>query len=272
MAHSLQDRQLGYEDSYNQNIISRIPVIIKLDGRNFSRVTKNIQKPFCHKTSALLGGTMLSLAKQIDGVVFGYQYSDKIILVLRNDRSNDEDAWFGNNIQKMASISASMCTYEFMSQVLGMNESPRLEGNINFAAKVFGVPSIKESINYLLFRQFRCVQTAINEAVYHVLWPKYGEKTFAFLEDKSMEVRKNILDDANFDFDSLPGAYRHGSAVYLIPSITQTSQGQVARHKWLVDFNIPLFSDSKEWLGGILATGSDILRPERDYEGLAGSR
>jgi tRNA(His) 5'-end guanylyltransferase len=110
MAQSLQHRQLAYENSYNQTIISRIPVIIKIDGRSFTRVTKNIPKPFCQKTMLLFNSTMVSLAKQIDGVMFGYQYSDKIILVLRNDRSPDETPWFGNHIQKMSSSAASIST------------------------------------------------------------------------------------------------------------------------------------------------------------------
>lgn len=265
MAQTIHQRQLGYEDSYSQNIISRIPVIIKLDGRSFHRVTKSVQKPFCPKTSAMLNGTMLNLAKQIDGVIFGYQYSDKIILIARNDRSLEEDPWFGNNIQKIASVSASLATYEFMNQIWQVKDPPKLDGSITFSAKVFGVPNITEAINYLIFRQFKCIQTAINECVQTVLWPKYGRQTPGILEDKSIEERRQILEDSNFDFDSLPMAYRHGSAAYLTPRLITTAQGQVTHHKWLVDFNLPLFTDSKEKLKTILTTGSDIFRPERDF-------
>lgn len=273
MAQSLQQRQLGYENIYTQNIISRIPVIIKLDGRSFVKVTNNTNKPFCHKTMALLNGTMLALAKEIDGVVFGYQYSDKIVLILRNDRSTDEDPWFGNDIQKQVSVSASLATYEFMSQLWSMDDAPNLEGSITFAAQSFGVPSIKEGINYLLYRQFRCMQTALNEAVYSVLWPRYGRETSAILDGKDMNDRKKILDEAGFDFDSLPSAFRHGSAAYLAPKLENTSQGQITRHKWLLDFEIPLFADSKGWLSTILTTGSDIFRPERDYnDAIPGTR
>lgn len=265
MAQSLQQRQLKYEVSYSQNIIERIPVVIKIDGRNFSRATKNTQKPFCPKTMKLLNGTMLTLAKQIDGVVFGFQYSDKIILVLRNDRNQEEDPWFGNDCQKMASVSSSLATYECMSQLWGMDEPPPLEGSITFSSKVFGVPSINETINYLLYRQFRCMQNAVNEAVQSVLWPRYGRQTHGILEDKSLDDRRKILDEAGFNFDSMPAPFRHGSAAYLVPSLVDTAQGQITRHKWLLDYEIPFFSDSKEWIRTILTTGSDIFRPERDY-------
>lgn len=266
MAHnSLQQRQLEYEDSYSYKIIPRIPIIIKINGRSFSKVTKQIQKPFCHKTMTLLSDTMLSLAKQIDGVVFGYQYSDKIILVIRNDRSSDEDPWFGNCIQKQASASSSIATYEFMSKLWAMDDPPALEGSITFTSSVFGVPSIKEAINNLLYRQFRCLQNVINESVQSILWPRYGPQTNTMLNEKSMDERKKILDEAGFEFDSLPSSYRHGSGVYLTPALVTTSQGQITRQKWIIDFNLPLFTDSKEWLNTIITTGSDIFRPERDY-------
>lgn len=268
---SLKQRQLEYENSYSYKIIPRIPVIIKIDGRSFSRVTKQTTKPFCHKTMALLSDTMLSLAKQIDGVVFGYQYSDKIILVLRNDRSLDEDPWFGNYIQKQVSAASSLATYEFMSKLWGMNDPPVLEGSITFTASVFGLPSTKEVINNLIYRQFRCLQNVINESIYTVLVDQYGSQAKTILEQKTMDERKNILDEYGFDFDSLPLAYRHGSGVYLGPALVQTSQGQITRQKWIVDFNLPLFTDSKEWLSTIITTGSDIFRPERDYDAITGS-
>lgn len=266
MAQSLQHRQLAYENSYTQTIISRIPVIIKIDGRSFTTVTKNIPKPFCQRTMLLFNSTMVSLAKQIDGVMFGYQYSDKIILVLRNDRSPDETPWFGNNTQKISSSAASMATYKFMTNMVEMNNPPDLNGEVIFSAHTFGVPSIKEAINYLLYKQFRCIQNAVDEAVRSVLWSRYGNQTYSILEDKDMNDRKQILDEAGFEFESLPSSFRHGSATYLAPSFYPTEHGQVTRHKWISDFSVPLFNDSKEWLNTIITTGSDIFRPERDYD------
>lgn len=268
MAQTLQQRQLGYEKSYSQSIIGQIPVVLKIDGRSFARVTKSTQKPFCHKTMVMLNGTMLNLAKQIDGVVFGYQYSDKIILILRNDRSQEEDPWFGNDIQKLSSVSASMATYEFMNQLWDMDDPPNLEGSIGFATHAFGVPSIGEAINYLIYRQFRCMQYAVNEAVYSVLYPRYGKETASILEDKKLEDRRRILDESGFDFNSLPASYRHGSAAYVTPKLVDTNQGQITRHKWLLDFEVPLFTDVKDRLRTILTTGSDIFRPERDHEAI----
>lgn len=264
MAQTLTQRQVGYENSYTPKIISRIPVVIKIDGRSFSRVTVNTQKPFCYKTMAMLNGTMLSMAKQIDGVVFGYQYSDKIILILRNDRSPDEDAWFGNDIQMLSSVSSSIATYEFMNQLWENDNPPDLNGKVIFSSQVFGVPNILEAINYLIYKQYHCAQKGITDAVYSVLAPRYGNEVPGMLEGKNLEDRKKILDESGFSWDSLPGAFRLGSAAYLVPRLIDTSHGQVTQHKWSLDFNLPMFTEEREWLKTILTTGSDIFRPERD--------
>lgn len=266
MAQTLQQRQLLYENSYSQNIIPKIPVIIKIDGRSFSRSTKHVQKPFCKKTSVMLNNTMINLAKKIDGTLCAYQYSDKIILVLRNDRSLDETPWFGNDVQSICSATASMSTYEFLNQLWDLEEPPSLEGDLSFKVNVFGVPNIKEAINYLIYRQHRCFKYSVGEAVKAALFPRYGKETNVFLEDKNLDERKEILKDSGFDFESLPSAFRNGTIAYLAPEFIETNQGQITRRKWLLDFDFPLFENSHERLHTILATGGDIFRPERDLE------
>ena len=271
MAKSLEKRQLGYEEQYAQCLLPKVPVIIKIDGRGFSSVTKNVPKPFCHKTAALLNGTMLNMAKQIDGVVFGYQYSDKIILVLKNDRSRDEDPWFNNNIQDIVSTSSSLATYEFMSQLWQMDDDPPpLDGIISFKSKAFCVPTIAEAINYLIFRQFRCITGAVNKSAQVALWPKHREQTFVILDSISIEEKKKIIKNEGIDWDTLPHPYRMGSGVYLTPRLISISGGsQITRHKWVLDFELPLFEDpkSRDTLKTILTTGSDIFRPQRDLDG-----
>lgn len=258
MAQTLQQRMISYEESSSIKIIGRIPIVIKIDGRSFTRATKNIHKPFCKSTMAILNGTMLSLVKQIDGAIFGYQYSDKIIIVLRNDRGEDETPWFGNEIQTISSVAASMATYEFMNKLWEIDNPPNIEGNITFKSKVFGMPNISEVINYIVYLQYCCMQYSINETVFTVL----GRN----LDGIGIDERRKILDDAGISFDKFPISFRHGSIAHLVPKLISTNQGEITRHKWELDFNTPLFVENKdrERLRTILTTGSDIFRPERD--------
>lgn len=260
--NTLQQRQRDYENLYDNRIISKIPVIVKIDGRSFSKVTKDVQKPFCHKTIALMTETMLALARQIEGVVFGYHYSDKIILVIKNDNGIDTTPIFNNDIQKISSVVSSMCTYEFVNALMSMNDAPNLSGSILFSAKTFAVPTVTEALNYLIYRQFCCFKYSINQAVHSLLFPQYGKEVNSILESKSIDDRRKILNDAGIDFEKFPNAYKKGTAVYAIPKIS--TPNHVQQKKWIIDFNIPLFSSSNEMLKTILTTGSDIFRPERD--------
>lgn len=259
MAHTLPQRMESYEESFNTKIISRIPIIIKIDGRSFSRVTKNITKPYCHSTMTIMANTMLNLVKQIDGAVFGYQYSDKIILVLKNDRSDNEDPWFGNQIQLMCSVASSMATSFFLTLMWGIENPPELEGDISFKCHVFGVPSIIEAANYILYHQFCCVNQAITEVLYTVV----GQKNVSGM---TYESRKQLLDNAGVSVDDYPNAFRYGVASYVAPKLIRSGGVEHTQHKWQLDFDVPVFSDkkSREHLITILDTGTDIFRPERD--------
>ena len=60
----------------------------------------------------------MKLCFEIQGCVFGYTQSDEITLVLTDYETIKTDAWFGYNVQKMASISASIATSAFNLSLL----------------------------------------------------------------------------------------------------------------------------------------------------------
>lgn len=261
-----QNRFNTYENSYDHFIISRIPVIIKIDGWSFSKVTSDINKPFCHKTMAIFGKTMMSLIKEIEGVVFGYCYSDKIILVLKNDKSFETEPWFGNKVQRLSSVSASLASYYFMQHLWEMADAPKLNHQIAFKSNVFAVPDINEVINYLIYRQRLCNKFAVNKALYTLLSDKYGDKLFSILNDKSINERIDIINQHGANFDTYPKAYTNGfSSFYVTKLVSNESSGsQFPRNDLFINFNQGLFSEEKSTLKTILQTGKDIFRPERD--------
>ena len=53
------------------------------------------------------------LCKNIQGCVFGYTQSDEITLILIDYQTLTTDAWFGYEVQKLCSVSASMATMAF---------------------------------------------------------------------------------------------------------------------------------------------------------------
>lgn len=57
--------------------------------------------------------TALLLCKNIENAKLAYTQSDEISLLLTDFDNEKTEPWFGNNLQKLASVSASMATLYF---------------------------------------------------------------------------------------------------------------------------------------------------------------
>lgn len=122
---SLGDRMKGYEGVSRNFLTRRVPAIIRLDGKAFHTFTKGMEKPFDLVLTQAMQETMKHLCENIQGCVLGYTQSDEITLVLTDYATIQTDAWFGYNIQKMCSVSASMATMAFNREFEETIDDPR---------------------------------------------------------------------------------------------------------------------------------------------------
>ena len=113
MPNSLENRMKAYEHITRNYLTRRIPVIIRIDGKAFHTFTKGIKRPFDDKLHEVMEVTTKLLLSNIQGCKLAYTQSDEISLLLTDYDAIETDAWFGYNIQKIASISASMATLYF---------------------------------------------------------------------------------------------------------------------------------------------------------------
>lgn len=267
----LGDRQKLYEKATDYEIIRRVPVIIRVDGRKFSSLTKKLPRPFCPKMLNLMSDTMINSIKNIDGAIFGYQQSDEITFVLRNDQSLDSEPWFGNRIQKICSITAALVTLNFNNLLKDLQDPPVLLGQAIFDARVFALPSALEVANNLIFRQHDCIRNAITSASRAELSNKFGKKTTdKILKGKNTAERKHLLfEECGIDFETYyPSSFKFGTGAYKVAKIVGDEENQLTRHRWILDSNLPKFSDdkSRSFILGIINSGKDIFRPERDLK------
>lgn len=259
----LSERQKGYEDDYNYKIIPRIPVIIRVDGKNFSRLTRKCQKPYDPKLLEIMATSMFQSIMDIEGAVFGYQQSDEMTFVIRNDSSIESQPLFANRIQKIASVTSSLVTYNFLKNYLSMDEPPEIVGSSVFDARVFGVPTLVETMNNLIWRQQDCRRNAITSAALAALKEVYGNKTALSILDKKNSGQKIelLMDECGIDFENFYSpSFIKGVVAYKTPKVFN----ETIRKKWFLDKNPPFFMDNKEWLMHILVNGNDIFRKERD--------
>lgn len=149
---SLGDRMKGYENVPRSYLMRRTPVIIRLDGKAFHTYLTRQKRPFSEDVHFLRSKTLAYLVDNIQGCIMGYSQSDEISLVLKDWQTFNTEAWFDNNIQKMASISASMCTAKWNVMRHQLFVDSKLPDMAFFDARVWNVPK-EEVVNYLIWRQ-----------------------------------------------------------------------------------------------------------------------
>jgi len=113
MNDDLGDRMKGYEDITRIYLPRRTNMMIRCDGKCFSSLTKNSEKPFDNAFMSHMDNTALGLCEKIQGVKLGYVQSDEITLWLTDYDTNNTDQWFGGNLQKIVSVSGLSSYFTF---------------------------------------------------------------------------------------------------------------------------------------------------------------
>jgi tRNA(His) 5'-end guanylyltransferase len=70
MSVKLKDRIDSYKELYNYKLLPKLPIIIPLNGKSFSKITSLLDKPYDSKLSECFLSTVLKLCSEIEGVIF----------------------------------------------------------------------------------------------------------------------------------------------------------------------------------------------------------
>ena len=150
--NSLSNRMKNnYENIFRYKLVRRLPVIIRLDGRCFHSLTRNLSKPFDEFFETCMVKTVIKLCKEIQNTKLAYIQSDEISLLLVDYTSINTDQWFGGNIQKITSISSAIASVEF-SSIFGKKAY--------FDSRAFNIPR-EEVCNYFIWRQKDAIRNSI---------------------------------------------------------------------------------------------------------------
>lgn len=261
---SLGNRMKGYEAVPKTFLERKKPAVMRIDGRAFHSFTSGFQTPFDPVFRNAMKDTMLYLCENVQGCVFGYTQSDEITLILTDYANENTDAWFGYNVQKMTSIAASMATLEFnrafyryaWQWVMDGAEAGRKEQGDNylasynsgamFDARAFTLEK-DEVCNCLIWRQQDAVRNSIQSVGQHYF-------SNSQLHGKSCSVvREMLLQDKGVVWEDFPIEYQRGSCCYKVPStetihIKDRGAVSVQRNKWVVDCDIPVFTQDREFV------------------------
>lgn len=251
---TLGDRMKTYEGAYDQRIIGRLPVVIRCDGKGFSKFTKSINadKPFDVTFSSVMAEAMRHAASNIEGCLFGYTQSDEITFVLRNDQSLESTPWFGNRIQKMCSVVSSMVTASFNLESIRFNGVNKMA---YFDTRVFAVPDIQEAINCLIWRQNDAVKNSISAACYYEVAKKIGKKTARKLmhglnQNKQQEL---MFQETGINWNNYPVKFKRGTGTRRVTRELEIDGNKCMRSSWEIDLELPTFTKDRQYLDDTLS-------------------
>lgn len=261
---SLGNRMKNYEYVSRIYLTKRMPVIIRIDGKAFHSFTKGFQRPFDEIFIKAMQETAKYLCKNIMGCKLAYTQSDEISLLLEDYERTETQPWFENNLQKIASVSASMATMAFnnafadtvnerYSYYTGINTDEwtggveafdKLFGNYfskvgiaMFDSRVFILPK-EEVCNYFIWRQ----QDASRNSIQMVAQSLFSHKQ---LQNKNCDqLQEMMFQEHNINWNDYATVYKRGSCI----AKEQYTKNGTTRSRWIVDKNIPIFTQDRDYI------------------------
>lgn len=253
MIKELEDRMKNYEKKYELSI--NIPVIIRIDGRAFHTLTRGMNKPFDETFINMMNIIGLGLCEEIQNCRLAYLQSDEINFLIYN--RIESDTWFGNEIQKMSSISASLAA-AIAAKYIAENFPEKSKANIAFDSRAFLVPE-KDVGNYFLWRQQDWERNSLQ-----MLARKYYSQKH--MQNKCREDMHDMLHDKGDNWNNLPTYLKRGRCIVKkeqkIMINNDHFQGEVLRNNWIVDLEIPIFTENMNYIFNRLKDNKDMEEPK----------
>lgn len=228
-----------YEDRFRFSMQRRTYTIIRIDGKAFHTYTKGLQRPFDWDLVNDMDETAKFLCQNIQGAKCAFVQSDEISIVLTDFDKITTDAWFDGNIQKIASISASMATAKFNELRPGKLAF--------FDSRTFQIPSKTEVINYFIWRQQDTVRNSISSVAQSEFSPKqlHGKKTNV--------MQEMLFTEKGINWNDFDPKLKRGRMI-----VKESYQkGDVTRNRW-ISVAPPTFTQDRDYLSKLISTKEEL--------------
>ena len=279
MKDPLGDRMKDfYEDRTRHKLARRTNTIIRIDGKAFHTYTKGLQRPFDPGLTEDMNKTTEYLCQNIQGAKFGYVQSDEISILITDYDDITTHAWFDGNLQKMASIAASLATAKFNqlrmarstwegSDIAGSLEQDDIENFklAHFDARVFQIPYPEEVLNYSIWRQ----QDATRNSISSVAQSLYSAKE---LHGKKTSDMQEMIFQKGINWNDYSPREKRGSVIRKVEKkfVRKETSAKITekeviipessvytRSVWEADTETPIFSQEKGYLRWLMPKSQD---------------
>lgn len=200
------DKQMRvYEQSLDQVLLPEIYMVARLDGRGFTRLTKEIMEyeaPFDVRFRDAMLNTVKALMECGFKIAYAFTESDEISLLF----ATDENA-FGRIVRKYNSTLAGEASAAFSLEL----------GRIaTFDCRMVPLPTIERVADYFLWRQEDAHRNSLNAHCYWMLRKegKTARQATRELEGKSVSYKNELLFSRGINYDDLPSWQKRGMGLW----------------------------------------------------------
>jgi len=256
MKDDLGERMKEYEQVTRNTLPKRSYTIIRVDGKAFHTYTKGLERPFDVGLTEDMDATAIALCKGIQNAKFAYVQSDEISVLIADTENINTQPWFGNNIQKMCSISASIATDAFnrarlMRKLVVADGAGRFvvteDDLINqklalFDSRVYQIPQREEVKNYFIWRQKDCVRNSISSAAQSM----YSSKE---LHRKSTSDMQEMMFQKDTNWNDYEDGFKRGRLIEKHEYVVEATEDRPLhrRTKWVANPAIDILKHRQQF-------------------------
>ena len=204
MNDDLGDRMKLYESvESSRRFMPMLPIIARIDGRNFSGFTKGMDRPFDAVFNSCMIDTTKQLVKQTNACM-GYTQSDEITLAWHSDNIKSQ-LWFDGRVSKILSQLGAQSTLIFYRFIC--ERMPDYASKLpTFDARAWNVPNTTEGANVFLWREWDATKNSLSMAASAY----YSHKQ---LMGKNGAEKHNMLFEKGVNWNDYPTSFKRGTYV-----------------------------------------------------------
>ncbi|MCP4158136.1 MAG: guanylyltransferase [bacterium] len=241
-----------FETAHDHCVLPGIFMVARLDGRNFTRLTKDTHKfeaPFDIKFRDLMVNTTRHLMDCGFNMIYGYTESDEISLLF-----HPEEASFSRKLRKLNSILAGEASARFSLQLGDMGV---------FDCRIAQLPLLKDVIDYFRWRNEDSSRNALNAYCYWTL-RKDGfnsEAATGKLIKLSNADKNELLFQYGINFNDMPNWQKRGTGVYWEEiekkgwNPKEKKEVTTKRKRLKTDYELPMKDEYSDFIQKVACSG-----------------
>ena len=234
-----------YETSADFCVLPGIFIVARLDGRSFTKLTKEIGKfeaPFDSRFRDLMVETTRHLMQCGFKVIYGYTESDEISLLFDIDID-----LFGRKIRKYNSVLAGEASAKFSLLFGGIGV---------FDCRICQLPNEKTVADYFRWRNEDAHRNALNAHCYWALRKENYDKRRAtrFIDSKTTAEKNELLFSHGINFNDLPDWQKRGVGLHwekkekIGYNPKENIEIRVQRNEIKIDYDLPMREEYSDFI------------------------